>query len=49
MDYKFEDGSIIHLISDLPNDDIDMFGYIDLLIDENNLNNFYIDFNIKKY
>lgn len=49
VDYIFEDGSIVHLISDIPKEDIDMFGYIDLLIDENNINNFYIDFNIKKY
>lgn len=47
VDYKFEDGSIVHLISDLPRKNIDMIGYVDLLIDETNLNNFYIDFNLK--
>lgn len=47
IDYKLDNGEIIHLISDLPKKKIDVLGYIDLLIDENNLNNFYMDFNLK--
>ena len=47
VDYKLDNGEIIHLISDLPKKKIDILGYIDLLIDENNLNNFYMDFNLK--
>ena len=39
VDYKLND-EIIHLISDIPRKDIEILGYIDLLIDENNLNNF---------
>ena len=46
VDYKLPSGEIIHLISDLPKKDIDIIGYIDLLIDKKNLNNFYLDFNM---
>ena len=48
VDYKLSNGEIIHLISDLPKKNIDIIGYVDLLIDKNNLNNFYIDFNLNK-
>ena len=47
VDYKLNNGDTIHLISDIPRKDIEILGYIDLLIDENNLNNFYMDFNLK--
>ena len=48
VDYKLDNGDIIHLISDLPKKDLELIGYIDLLIDEDNLNNFYMNFNLKK-
>ena len=48
IDYKLSSGEIIHLIGDLPKKDIDVIGYIDLLIDKKNLNNFYMDFNLMR-
>ena len=47
VDYVKSDDNKLHLISDLPRKNIDVIGYVDLLIDKNNLNNFYIDFNLK--
>ena len=47
VDYKLTDGKVAHLISDIPKKDIEILGYIDLLIDVDNINNFYIDFNLK--
>lgn len=47
VDYKLDNGEIVHLISDIPRKDIEILGYIDLLIDEDDLNNFYMDFNLK--
>lgn len=46
IEYKLENGEIINLISDLPKKDLEIIGYIDLLIDKNNLNNFYMNFNL---
>lgn len=48
IDYKLNNDKIVQLISDIPKKDTDLIGYIDLLIDENNLNNFYINFDIEK-
>lgn len=47
VDYKLPDKSIIHIIKELDKEKIDIIGYIDLLIDKNDLKNYYLGFNLK--
>ena len=50
LDYTLPSGSVIHLTGDPRFDrrEFDQDGYVDLLIDLNDISNYYIDFNITK-